>query len=81
MRRNALERASIPTALTDELVNKRKLQIDTRLKAAARMKPRKYGDSSTVNLTSKGDKLPVAASAPITPETLAEAMKLFKGSL
>jgi hypothetical protein len=33
-----------PIGLTTELINKRKLQIETRLKAAARMHPRKYGE-------------------------------------
>ena len=44
-----------PIGLTNELINKRKLQIETRLKAAARMHPRKYGEKATVALEG-GDK-------------------------
>ncbi|MGG7581712.1 hypothetical protein [Rhizobium sp. Nf11,1] len=67
-----------PIGLTNELINKRKLQIETRLKAAARMHPRKYGDKSEVDLTTKGDKLPAGG---LDPETLATAMRMFKESL
>ncbi|MBP2564522.1 hypothetical protein CFBP5875_04625 [Agrobacterium pusense] len=73
------EACLVAIGLTTELINKRKLQIDTRLKAAARMHRSKWGDRSEVDLTSKGEKLPTAA--PVSPELLAEAMRQFKGSL
>ncbi|MEH2700232.1 hypothetical protein GFL93_09350 [Rhizobium leguminosarum bv. viciae] len=60
---NAQERAMaglMPIGLSNELINKRKLQIDTRLKAAARMHPRRWGDKSTMALEG-GDK-PVAVN-------------------
>lgn len=44
-----------PIGLTTELIAKRKLQIETRLKAAARMHPRKWGEKATVALEG-GDK-------------------------
>lgn len=37
-----------PIGLSTELIAKRKLQIETRMKAAARMHPRKYGDKTTL---------------------------------
>jgi len=42
----------VPIGLSNELINKRKLQIDTRLKASAQMHPRKYG--SKTDLTTNG---------------------------
>ena len=53
---NAQERAMAglqPIGLSTELINKRRLQIETRLKAAARMHPRKWGERTFVE--SKND--------------------------
>lgn len=55
---NAQERAEaglMPIGLTSELIAKRKLQIETRIKAAARMHPRRWGEKSTMALEG-GDK-------------------------
>jgi hypothetical protein len=49
--RAILELVSI--ALTPELIKKRQLQIETRLKVCARMHPRKYGDKLQTELTGK----------------------------
>jgi hypothetical protein len=51
--RERAELGLVAIALTPELINKRKLQIETRMKAAARMHPRKYGDKVQTEVTGK----------------------------
>lgn len=51
-----VERANcglVPIGLTNELIQKRKLQIESRIKASARMNPRKYGDKLQAELSGK----------------------------
>ena len=45
--------------LTNELISKRKLQIETRMKAAARMHLRKYGDKQTLNVGGQDGENPI----------------------
>ncbi|WP_064830972.1 hypothetical protein [Rhizobium phaseoli] len=72
------EAGLVAIGLTTELINKRKLQIETRMKAAARMHRKKWGDRSEVDVTTKGDKLPAGGLDAVT---LADAMRMFKESL
>ncbi|WP_062584610.1 hypothetical protein [Rhizobium sp. Leaf311] len=44
-----------------------------------RRNPKVYGDSSTVDLTSKGEKLPVAAAAQIAPERFGGSHEAVQG--
>jgi len=72
------EAGLVAIGLTTELINKRKLQIETRMKAAARMHRKKWGDRSEVDVTTKGEKLPAGG---LDAEILADAMRMFKESL
>ena len=49
--RERAEAGLSPIGLTNELIGKRKLQIETRMKASAQMNPRKYGPKMTTTLT------------------------------
>jgi hypothetical protein len=49
--RERAEAGLSPIGLTNELTGKRKLQIETRMKASAQMNPRKYGPKMTTTLT------------------------------
>lgn len=49
--RERAEAGLSPIGLTVELIGKRKLQIETRMKASAQMNPRKYGPRMTTTLT------------------------------
>jgi hypothetical protein len=41
-----------------DAINKTRLQVDTRKFLMAKMKPKKYGDSSALDITTKGKELP-----------------------
>lgn len=66
-----------PIGLSTELINKRKLQIETRLKAAARMHPRKYGEKRETILTGdKDNPLQVSLLDGLTVEELKTLARL-----
>jgi hypothetical protein len=70
-----------PIGLTTELINKRKLQIETRMKAAARMHPRKYGEKITQTLEG-GDK-PISHTVDVSnlPDELVSGVTNLLASL
>lgn len=76
-----VEAQLIPVGLSTELVNKRKLQIETRIKAAARMHPRKYGDK--LQTENKTEQVNLNANLPdlegVDDEKLIAARKLLFG--
>lgn len=48
--RERAEAGLSPIGLTNELIGKRKLQIETRMKASAQMNPRKYGPKTVTTI-------------------------------
>lgn len=49
------EAGLLPIGLSNEPIAKRKLQIETRMKAAARMHPQKYRDKTTLLARASGE--------------------------